>query len=137
MTVQGSAARERLGVRKVLAIAAIVALLTAIVWPLIIDQRKKAVDADVKADLTAVEEAVTQYVAEHDATPTLTVDGLSVQLDGVEVTRLHTESTDLEFTADSTTAWCLAATNPQGKHAAEPGYRYKVSKEKVDTGDCS
>lgn len=136
MTVHTGAVGERRGVRKVLAVVAIVALLTVIVWPIIIDQRKKAVDADVKADLTAVEDAIGQYVAEHDATPTMTIDGLWVLLDGVEVTRLHAESTGVEFTADSTTAWCLAATNPHGKHAADPGYRYKVSKDKIDTGVC-
>lgn len=137
MTVQDGAVKEHLGVRKVLATVAIVALLTAIVWPLIIDQRKKAVDADVKKDLTAVEQAITQYIAQNEATPTLSVDGLAVQLDGREVTVLHREATELEFTADSTTAWCVAATNPHGKHAADPGYRYKPSKEKVDTGACN
>ncbi len=142
MTVQGDAVQEgelpqHLGVRKALATAAIIALLTAIVWPLIVDQRKKAVDADVKTDVTAVEEAIGQYIAEHDATPNFTMDDRSVQLDGREVAVLHRDATEVSFTADSTTAWCVAATNPNGKHAAESGYRYKASKEKVDTGDCS
>lgn len=123
-------------VRRVIASVVIGLLLVGIAVPLWVDQSKKAVDSRVKADLTAVEEAINARAVDDDDLPTLTVTGRTVYLNGDEVATLHDGTTLGELTGLTTTTWCLTASNPDGKHAADPGYRYKVSADKIDTGVC-
>ena len=123
-------------VRESVAGVAIVGLLAAIAVPVTIDQRKKGVDARVKEDLTAVEQAVTDWIATNEQLPAMRIDGVTVYLDDVEVATLHPNTVMSELEGASTTTWCLTAMDPAGKHAADPGYRYRASEEKIGTGEC-
>lgn len=132
-----SAARPRASwVREAIAGVAIVGLLAAIAVPITIDQRKKAVDARVKQDLTAVEESVTEWVNTYEQLPAMRIDGSAVYLDDIHMVTLHEGTILSELQGASTSTWCVTAMNPSGKHAANPGYRYKASAEKIDTGEC-
>ncbi len=127
--------RESL-VRETIAGLIIVGLLASIAFPLASDQRKKAVDARVKQDLTAVEESVAEWVTTYDELPPMRIDGTAVYLDDIQMVTLHEGTMLSELQGTSTSTWCLTARNPAGKHAAHPGFRYKASAEKVDTGTC-
>lgn len=127
---------SRFGVREALAIAVIVVLLVGIAWPLAVDQGKKRVDARVKSDLTAVHEAISEWLVSHEELPELTVDGTAVLFNGVEVAQLHDGTQLGELSGMTDTTWCITASNPDGKHAANPGYRFKAGAEKIDTGEC-
>ena len=129
------AQRRRVGAREVLAGLAIAGLLAGIAIPLAIDEAKNRVDAQVKTDLTAVHTAIANWVLAHDEVPALTVDGTRVLLDGEEAAQIHPD-TELSVLEGNTTSWCLTASNPAGKHADPPGYRYKAANEKIDTGAC-
>lgn len=128
--------KRRFGPREVLATLAIVGVISGIAVPLVIDQAKNRVDAQVKADLTAVHTAISEWVLANDDVPTLTTDGGAVLLNGVEVVRVHPDTTVSEIDGLTTTTWCVTASNPAGKHADPPGYRFKASAEKIDTGEC-
>ncbi len=122
--------------REVLAGVVIAGVIVGIAVPLAIDQEKNRVDAQVKSDLTAVHTAISEWVLANDDVPTLTTDGTAVLLNGVEVTQIHRDTEVSAIEGITTTTWCVTASNPAGKHADPPGYRFKASAEKIDTGEC-
>lgn len=130
------APQRRFGVREVIASIAIACVIAGIAVPLIIDQAKNRVDSQVRADLTAVHTAISEWVLANDDVPTLTTDGAAVLLNGVEVVRVHPDTEVSEIDGLTATTWCVTASNPAGKHADPPGYRFKASAEKIDTGEC-
>lgn|GEM_PF-7085067 len=128
--------RRRFGVREIIASIAIAGVIAGIAVPLAIDQAKNGVDAQVRADITAVHTAISEWVLAHDRVPVLTTDGTAVLLNGVEVAQVHSGTTVSEIVGLSPTSWCVTASNPAGKHADPPGYRFKAEAEKPDTGKC-
>lgn len=122
--------------REILAGVVIAGVIAGIAVPLAIDQEKNRVDAQVKSDLTAVHTAISEWVLANDDVPTLTTDGTAVLLNGVEVTQVHRDTDVGPIEGITTTTWCVTASNPAGKHADPPGYRFKASAEKIDTGEC-
>ncbi len=128
--------QRRFGTREVIASIAIAGVFAGIAVPLAIDQAKNRIDAQVKADITAVHTAISEWVLANNVVPTLTTDGTAVLLNGVEVVQVHPGTEVSEIAGLTATTWCITASNPAGKHADPPGYRFKAEAEKPDTGEC-
>ncbi len=123
---------------KLFAVLMIVGLLATIVIPLYINEVKKGHDARAKSQLNTVANAIVAAVSEDQTeAPSLVVSDGSVSLDGNTIATLSPGVVLGELQWDSADKWCIDATDPDGKHAADPGYMYKAADEKTDTGQCS
>lgn len=123
---------------KVFAVLLIVGLLAGIAVPLVLDQVKKRHDARVTSDLNTVANGIAAAVGEDQTeAPVLAVSGRTVTVDGSIITTLSPGVALGTLQWDSADKWCIDATDPDGKHAADPGYMYKVADEKTKSGQCS
>ena len=123
---------------KILAVSMIVGLLTAIAIPLYLDQVKKGHDAEAKSDLNAVAGGIVAAGGEDQTeTPSLEISGATVTLNGETIATLSPGVVLGPLQWVSVDDWCIDATDPDGKHAASPGYKYQASDEKTKTGQCS
>ncbi len=123
---------------KLIAGTLIVGLLTAIALPLYLDQVKKGHDAEAESNLNTVASGIVAAVGEDQAeAPVLAVSGTSVTLEGETIATLSPGVVLGSLQWVNADDWCIDATDPDGKHAASPGYKYKASDEKTKTGQCS
>jgi type IV pilus assembly protein PilA len=123
---------------KLIAVLMIVGLLAGIAIPLYLDQVKKAHDAKVKSDLNTVANAIVAAVSEDQTEPpVLAVSGRTVTLDGNTIATLSAGMVLGTLHWVNADQWCIDATDPAGKHAEDPGYKYKVADKKTETGQCS
>ena len=105
---------------ELLVVIIIIGILAAIAIPVFLNQRKKAVDASLKADLknaaTVVETVYTNDQA-YPATFGATAGTITVGKAGTEKIILSPNN-ELAYTLDATTgAYCMQATNPDGSDA--------------------
>ena len=123
---------------KVVAVLVIVGLLAAIAVPLYLDQVKKSHDATVTSDLNSVADGIVAAVSEGQTeAPSLVVSGAVVTLDGETIATLSPGVVLGELEWDSADKWCIDATDPDGKHAASPGYKFEGPDGDTKTGQCS
>src|SRR5660397_299030 len=111
---------------KLVAVTAIVGLLAAIAIPLYLDQVKRVPDAEAQAALSAVAVGIRAAVAEDQTeSPSLAVSGTAVTLDGEIIATLSSGVVLGELQWVGPDEWCIAAKDPDGKHAESPGYKYE------------
>jgi type II secretory pathway pseudopilin PulG len=124
--------------REVLASILIVGLLAAVAVHLYVNQVKKGHDASVQANLNTIANSIAAAVSAGQANPpALEVSGRIVTLDGETVTTLAPGVVLGTLQWTSADNWCIDAKDPAGKHAKEPGYRYKAADKKTDAGQCA
>lgn len=123
--------------RRLLASALIIGLLASIAIPLYIDQKKKGHDADTKSDVSAVGNAVVNYLASNSALPTMTVTGTTVMVDGKQFAKLSPGVVLGPLVGTNSTDWCVDATDPDGDRAKVKGYKFTASVSKVEEGKCA
>lgn len=123
---------------KAFAVLVIVGLLAGIAIPLYLDQVKKAHDAKVTSDLNTIADGIVAAVAEdQNEAPLLEVSGRTVTVNGNTIATLSEGVVLGTLQWNSPDTWCIDATDPDGKHAADPGYMYKAADEKTKAGQCS
>jgi type IV pilus assembly protein PilA len=123
--------------RRLLASALIIGLLASIAIPLYIDQKKKGHDADTKSDVSAVGNAVVNYLASHDTLPTMVASGTTATIDGEESVTLTPGVVLGPLVGTGSANWCVDATNLEGDRANVKGYKFNASEGKVEEGRCT
>jgi type II secretory pathway pseudopilin PulG len=124
--------------RRLLAIAAIVGLLAAIAVPLYLDQGKKGHDSQTQSDLNAVAASIGAAAnADQTEAPSLAVSGTVVTLNGETIATLSPGVVLGELQWVGPDEWCIDARDPDGKHAASPGYKFEGPDGDTKTGQCS
>ncbi|PKQ19086.1 MAG: hypothetical protein CVT68_00380 [Actinobacteria bacterium HGW-Actinobacteria-8] len=124
--------------RRFLAVAAIVGLLAAIAIPLYLDQVKKGRDTRTQSNLNAVVAGIGAAVsADQPEAPSLAVSGTIVTLNGETIATLSPGVVLGELEWVGPEEWCIDARDPDGKHAASPGYKFEGPDGDTKTGQCS
>ena len=123
--------------RELLASALIIGLLASIAIPLYIDQKRKGHDADTKSDVSAVGNAVVNYLASHDTLPAMMASGTTATIDGEESVTLSPGVVLGPLVGTNSTDWCVDGTNPDGDRAKVKGYKFTASVNKVEEGKCT
>jgi prepilin-type N-terminal cleavage/methylation domain-containing protein len=116
----------------------IVGLLAAIAIPLYLDQMKKGRDAAAKSDLNGIAKGIRVALDEDSGgTPTLTVSGRQVLLDGETVGSLSPGVVMGGLSWTSVDLWCVDLTHPGGDRAKTPGFKFEAPDGESSEGQCA
>ncbi len=120
---------------EVLVVIIIIGILAAVAVPLFLNQQAKAHDAAAKSDLTNLATFVSSAVSETGTVPTVTVVDSSYLVNGKEVVAASQGVVFGGVSGTTQETWCFDVTDPSGKVAADPGFRYSAA-DGLEVGQC-
>ena len=114
---------------ELLVVMIIIGILAAIAVPVFLSQRAKARDTSVKADVSTLGKEIAAYWVDNTAAPSVAIVSGRYQVAGVDAGKVSDGvaiNGTLTTTAWTSSAWCVALTNPSGstkifKYSAQNG----------------
>ena len=111
---------------ELLVVMIIIGILAAIAIPVFLNQRKKAQDTAVKADVSTVGKEIATYYVDNTAIPVLAIAAGRYTLAGNDVGAVSNGVVILTSNIVDSSHWCVSLTNPNGstktfKYSAKSG----------------